>query len=412
MKRDFIRKLEKSDDAGKIRTFIIYGMKGVGKTGAIIEYAENKYEEHIYIDASLYSDFLKFCKENTALGEDRLTDTLSDYLNINPEYLVNIPIIIDEPCKSIIETGIFENGGGFLKLFIISSDEQTGLYLEKCFENAEMIKVLPLNYGEFLTDLDKEWYTEIIEGHLMSRKKIPDMIHDELTDIFDQFMITGGMPEIVEEFKRLQITDNLEQKQRLLKYGILYDGMYEAECESRTKVKALWDAIENTLEKDNHKFMYSSIRDGATRKIYENEMSFLSSRNMLLKVEKLQEKQDNTGDFRLYYSDISLYERHETGKSLESLLVQEISGGGTLIRYWESGKGTAVDMVLEFDGKNIPVELKAYGRGNSRSVNAYLKARPEKKILRLSRDNCKFEGDMVSIPLYASYAINRINSIF
>lgn len=416
MERKVTKILENADKNENIRTFIIYGMSGVGKTGTVLDYVKKNYEEYLYIDCSRNSDFYMFFENREKKEDDTyidiLTAAVSEFYGIDPGYLANIPVILDEPDGSLIDNGLFGGHTEFLKLFIITYDKAKLSSILRCMEGHKVtvVRMLPMDFGEFLKNTDKEWYSEIIEGHLMSRRKIPDMIHEELSDLFGLFMLTGGMPEIVEEYKRTQETSVLISRQRFLKYGILFKNLNsEFEC-SEVRVRSIWDAVESILEKDNHKFMYTVMRDGATEKAYEKEMKFLTDRGMLIGLKRFDGK--NVGmhpkGMRYYYSDISMYDRPDVGKIMESLMIQEMIGKGLEIKYWESGKGASLDMVFCGADRAIPVEVKVNDKSNSRSVRAFLKDRPDKTVLRLSWENCRFDGDVISIPVYAGYAIDRL----
>ena len=418
MDRKVTKIFEKAETNENIRTFLIYGMSGVGKTGTVLDYVKKNNEEYLYIDASRNSDFYSFFesreKKEGDLYPDILTVIISEFYGIDPGYLANIPVILDEPDGRLIDNGLFEGHTDFLKIFIITYDKSKLQRILKCMEESKVtvVRIRPMDFGEFLKNTDKEWYSEIIEGHLMSRRKIPDMIHEELSDLFGLFMLTGGMPEIVEEYKRTQETLILRSRQRFLKYGILYKNLNsEFDC-SEVRARSIWEAVENILEKDNHKFMYTVMRDGATEKIYENEMKFLNDRGLLNGIERFYVNDDgkHPKGMRYYYSDISMYERPDDGKITESLLIQEMLGKGMDIKYWESGKGAVLDMVLCTDNRAVPVEVKLSDRSNSRSVRAFMKDSPDKKVLRLSWENCRFDEDVISIPVYAGYAIDRILS--
>lgn len=416
MERKVTKIIENADKNEANRTFLIYGMSGVGKTGTVLDYVKKNHEEYLYIDASRNSDFCRFFenreKKEDALYPDNLTVIVSEFYGIDPGYLANIPVILDEPDGSMIDNGLLKGLTEFLKVFIITYDKSKLLRILKFLEGRKVatVNVRPMDFGEFLKNTDKEWYSEIIEGHLMSRRKIPDMIHEELSDLFGLFMLTGGMPEMVEEYKRTQETLILKNRQSFLKYGILFKNLSSEFNGSEVRVRSIWDAVESILEKDNHKFMYTVMRDGATEKLYENEMKFLIDRGLLNGIERFNPKDDgkHTKGMRYYYSDISMYDRPNDGKITESLIIQEMIGKGLDIKYWESGKGASLDMVLCSEDRTIPVELKVNDKSNSRSVRAFLKDSPDKKVLRLSWENCRFEEDVISIPVYAGYAIDRL----
>ena len=405
MKRRTALDIKEKDLKENKRFFLVSGMEGVGKTTLVLDYIRENYEKYLYIDGTEAGAFMSFYEK---CDEINVKDVLSDYFQIDTDYLINIPVIIDEPCEKMSQ-GLFKGYNGFIKLFVITPDEESAETISKDIDK-ELIfrmRLKPLDFGEFLTAIDKEWYAEVIEGHLLSRKKIPEMIHDELSDLFELFLQTGGMPEVINEYLKTQETYNISSKQKFVKYGIVYKSIFQSECRSRSKVKTLWDAMENVLEKDNHKFMFSSIRDGACEKEFEEELKFLISRNLIIQVKKFDIAKENKG-IRYYYSDTALYERPDRRKTIESLLIQEINNSGTEVFYWESGKGASVDMVLKKGNNYIPVELKTTGKSNLRSVRSFLSGMDGKKYISISNDNCRFEDNVIQVPIYSAYSIHTI----
>ena len=174
--KDIIRKVDKEDGN---RLIIVWGMKCVGKTYAVLDYVKSEYEEYLYIDAAHDHSFIEYAKTNAGCG---INELLSGFFKIEEEYLVNIPIILDELSMEMIENISFGGYNGSLKLFVIFSDKNradrlyskiTANETSKTDEQENIIHITPMNFGDFLVAIGKEWYDEVITGHLMSRRKLP-----------------------------------------------------------------------------------------------------------------------------------------------------------------------------------------------------------------------------------------------
>ena len=182
--------------------------------------------------------------------------------------------------------------------------------------------------------------------------------------------------------------------------------------------------IEKILEKDNHKFMYSAIRDGVTKKLYAPTVEQLKASNVLFSIPRLvPDGAKTTGintsyktagidtsydDFRLYYSDISLYERPYSLKITESAILQNIISTGMKTYYWESGTGAELSCVIEREGQYIPIDIHTNGKGKGRSISAFQKVCSTNKTIKLSEENCRFDGNTVNIPVYAAYGLKNL----
>ena len=399
MQRKAYQTIEQADGEG-IRTFVIYGLASVGKTTLVLNYVKAAYDKYLYVDAQFdqgFSSEVSICENKNALT------FFSDYFHLEPEYLVNIPIIIDEPSEKVLDSRLFTDYGQELKLFIIVSDVSRKEKMEKAIKtspNMKTIQLFPLNFGEFLIAQDKEWYDEVVVGHTMSKRKLPDMIHEELLDLFDVFRMTGGMPEVVEEYVKSGNYENIRQKQIRTASAVIYPVLKRNMAAN--KVESVLDAVGDSVDKEGHKFMYASIRDGATKKEYDPTIDYLCSHDMLFKIPRLNDDRD----FRLYLSDIGLYMGNRTER-LESLLLREMRSSGMRISYWESGKGASVGMIVEGTSGTIPIELKEE-KSNARSVKAFLKEFNLSSYIRFCGDNIKVEPDYVSLPYYAAYTLAKI----
>ena len=410
MKRRIISRLEKTDKQENKRSFVIYGMKYTGKTYTVLDYVKQNYEEYLYIDADHNDSFLFYLESKLGEKTDDTFDAIaffSEYFNIDPEYLVNIPIILDEPPLSMIDAGMFDGYNGALKLFIITEAESSAQRIAAAV-NAEdaVFHMLPMDFGEFLIAADREWYEEVISGHIQSKRKIPDMIHEELLDLFGLYEQIGGCPEIVSEYLNSGSTENIRSKQGAVQAAILYRTIKECENDSiRVRIQNIWDAMEHILKKDNHKFMYTAIRDGATKREYVPAIDYLRDHGVCLKVSEAGIKDCG---FRLYAGDFGIYEKQDPSVIRESLLVQNIISSGADVHYWESGKGAAVSIIIESDRKLIPVELKTSGKSNLRSVKSYMKEKSIEKYISLGDENIKDIEAGPVIPVYACHLLGKL----
>lgn len=400
--KDIIRRADKEEGN---RLIMVWGMKCVGKTYAVLDYVKSEYEEYLYIDAANDQNFLEYAKTNAGC---RINELLSGFFKIEEEYLVNIPIILDELCTETIDNISFDRYNVNLKLFVIFSDKMRVDQLEGKIAKNSIIHIKPMNFGDFLAALGKEWYDEVITGHMMSRRKLPEMIHEELLDLYDLYMQTGGMPEIVEEYLKTGSLENIRERQQLLKaalwsiFGRL--DIKQKICDiTETKIRGVLDAVEKILEKENHKFMYSAIRDGVTKKQYAGTVEYLLSCEALIEVSRLSHSET-----RLYYSDFSMYDRPYGLKLAESSVLQGIKSSGVNTYYWESGTGAELSCVVEHDGKYTPVDIHINGKGRGRSISAFCREFGCSRIIRLTEENCRFEDNVMSLPVYVAYSLKHL----
>lgn len=408
MRRKVQSALERADKQENKRSFVIYGMKYTGKTYAVLDYIRQNYEEYLYIDAGHNESFLFYLKSKIG---GTAVDLFHEYFNIDPEYLVNIPIILDEPDLSMLEAGAFDNYYGGLKLFIITEAKSSALkYADAINAGDALFQMLPMDFGEFLIANDREWYEEVISGHVQSKRKIPDMIHEELLDLYGLYEQIGGCPEVVAEYLKQGSTENIRSRQEAVHAALMYRIINECSDDSiRARIQNIWDAMEQILQKDNHKFMYSAIRDGATRREYKPVIDYLCDHGACIKVREAGSSEaEAQNDFRLYAGDFGLYDIKSPAVIRESMLIQNITASGTNVCYWESGKGASVSIIAGINGKYVPVELKTDGKSNLRSVKSYMKEAKAEKYISLCEDNIKVTDTETAIPIYAGHLLGKL----
>ena len=413
MKRRILNILQKADKQENRRSIIIYGMKGTGKTYSVLDHVKANYEEYLYIDAVHDDAFnMEFNKYYSDKADDAVTYFFSSFFKLDPEYLVNIPIILDEPPVMMLERHIFDNYNGELKLYIITASKEKAYGFAKVLDAEESIfRMYPMDFGEFLTALDKEWYDEVITGHIQSKRKIPDMIHEELMDLFGLYETLGGMPEVINEYVIQGMSENIRQRQQTVRDAILYRMIQDCTDDAvKSRIQNVWDAVELVLKKDNRKFMYSAIRDGATRREYEPVIDYICDQGMCVKVSETYKTgiKDKDG-FRLYLADIGMYEKKEENTVRENLIIQNIISSGTNVQYWESGKGASVSIIVDRGRTKIPVELKTSGKSNLRSVKSYMKENMLDKFISLQDENIKDTENGPVIPVYACHLIGSLD---
>ena len=406
MKRRILDLLEKSDKQENRRSFIIYGMKGTGKTYSVLEYVKKNYEEYLYIDA-VHDEAFNIALSEYAEGNNNVSavEFLSAFFRLDPEYLVNIPVILDEPPLCMLENGMFDGYNGILKLYIITVSNEKALNFGKVTgAEKSTFRMYPMDFGEFLTSLDKEWYDEVITGHIQSKRKIPDMIHEELMDLFGLYESLGGMPEVINEYILSGSADNIRRRQQMTRDAIIYRTILDCPIDAvRNRIQNIWDAMEAILQKDNRKFMYSAVRDGATRREYAPVIDHLIDIGVLIKVTETGEN-----GFRLYSGDIGFYENKTPIVIRESLIIQNIISSGTAVHYWESGKGASLSIIADIRGKQTPIELKVSGKSNLRSVKSYMNESDIEKYISLQDENIKDSESGPVVPVYACHLIGSI----
>lgn len=426
-KRKAEEALNKFDIENQKSLLIAEGGCGVGKTILITDHVRKNYEGCLYIDVRADSSFISFASNNT---DKSLKMLLYAFFNIETDSELFIPIIIDNfdsdrnigrliydyinelPTIKEAVPKLFLTCNYFDKALIKVDDYRS--YLEH-------IILFPMTFEEFLIALEHEWYAEIIRGHFISRRKIPDMLHRELLDLFEIYLNTGGMPAVIEEYIRLENTRFLTGKRKAI-FDLFRCNAGRLCCttDEYTSVQSegIIDAVATTFIKKNRKFMYTTIRRGITEKMYRGCIDYLCRNHYLIKQNRIltvdNEITADNGSMRLYFNDFGLINNtaNEILFSLttepiykkaliENYIIQMLHANGIQSYYWESGTGASLDFCILSKNQVIPVEIKLPEFRNAVSISNYIKNNNTELCIKISLNNYSFNEKQWNIPIYS-----------
>lgn len=278
MKRKIYQKLLdwKQKDHDKV-FLLIDGARRVGKSWIVEEFAKREYESYVIID---------FNEANSVVREfftEYLHDLDDFYMRIEAFFRVKlIPgkslVVFDEvqqfpPARAslkylmkdgrfdFIETGSLISIKKNVKDIVIPSEERH-------------IKLLPMDFEEFLWATGNESLMEMIRSCFEKRKPMGQALHRKAMDAFRQYMIVGGMPQAVKAFAETKDLASVDRiKRDILE---LYKGdIAKHTGNSRIKVERIFEEIPSQLQKHEKKFQFSALGKGARYRNYADAIFWL-----------------------------------------------------------------------------------------------------------------------------------------
>ncbi|MDX1358026.1 MAG: AAA family ATPase, partial [Clostridia bacterium] len=260
--------------------FLLLGARQVGKTYILKEFCEQHYLNPIYINL----------EENNAVRQ--IFDE-----KINPEEVIRL-ISIEMghrivPENSIIffdEIQVSERAVTSLKYCAESSNKYNivcagsllGVALNR-FKGAfpvgkvEINHLYPMDFEEFLWAANRNELNEEIKKHFRGIKQMPEIIHNRSMNIYKDYLFVGGMPAAVLEYleKGRDIAwFNRDIKNNILQAYIYDMSKYTTNAEN-IRIHRLYDSIPKQLNKENSKFTYKLISEGANKRLYETSIEWL-----------------------------------------------------------------------------------------------------------------------------------------
>ena len=201
------------------------------------------------------------------------------------------------------------------------------------------------------------------------------------------------------------------------------------------KISMVWKSIPSQLARENKKFLYKVIKEGARAREYENALQWLADARLVHKIYRSSAPglpiaaYDDLSAFKIYLADVGLLRRLSMlaptafgegnrlftefkGALTENYILQTLLTQFEVVpRYWsQNNPPYEVDFLIQRDNDIYPVEVKAEANTASKSLKKFKELFGDKVKLRIrySLDNLKLDGDILNIPLFMADHTNRL----
>lgn len=423
MKRNAIKALIKWKDQPLRTPLFLYGMKGCGKTYLALDFAKSFFEGSLYINleqkTSLKMVLEAGCEKimNSPDAAEEFFLLLSEAFDVPAEFLAGFLIVFDEVMASEpiyrMLLQFSEEEWQFCLLAITSHTPVFSADYAEMNRNGtarlQLLKLFPLQFDEYLQAIGSEWYAEVIKGHYQTNHKIPGIVHNELLELFEDYLKIGGMPAAVNEYQIFNSADNVAEIHKNL-YGMLsYHIQSNYEESLALKMKQVIEVVPEQLAKENQKFQYKLIRKGATFALYQQAIQTLLQDSILICCSKTGE----ANSFKLFPPDVGMYysmagQELQNGckkELLDCYVMQALTARGYKPCFWESASQARIDFILQREEGMIPVEVKTSDNARSKSVSIYRNEFHIPYSIKISSRNFEFVNQIKYIPYYAIFCL-------
>jgi len=424
MYRTKIKELIAWKSAKNRKPLIVQGARQVGKTWLIKEFGETEFEQTIYInlekEVHLQDLFLQ------DLNPQRIITTLEIFFQtkIKPE---NTLIVFDEiqsAPKGLTSLKYFCEDAP--EYYIVASDSLLGMNLHNKVSfpvgKVNFSYMYPMNFYEFLLAIDEKGMAEILE-----KKKwdILPVFTEKFKENLRYYYYIGGMPEVVNDFATNRDWRNIRIKQEEILTTYENDFSKHAPLDVVPRLNMVWQNIPAQLDKENKKFIYGVMKEGARAKDYELAIQWLIDSGILLKSYRVSKPNmpliayQDLSAFKLFFNDVGLLAAKSRldnksvvggnalftefkGALTEQFVMQQLhSARIDYIGYWTNDKSSAeVDFVVQYEGEIIPIEVKAAENTKAKSFKLFCEKFQPSTAIRTSLSDYKKESWMTNVPLY------------
>ncbi|MBO7634062.1 MAG: ATP-binding protein [Lachnospiraceae bacterium] len=402
MKRKITSELNKYIESGASAPLLVLGPRGVGKTYAVCEWAESRRERSIYVNLETDASARLFFEQNSF---DSIKDAVYAFLRLDEGTDPgDILLILDEiqACGSLCELFKAAYSPFGIKICCISSFARQSLILA-----FYCVFAAPMEFDEFLEVTGKEWYSELIKGHFEKKRPIPQLLHNELLEMWDDYLRIGGMPEAVLEYVADNDSVNIDERQRRCLRAVYDDILTYGD----SRMKDVLDVLPEHMAIGRRRFTLNLIRRGVTSAMYRDAIETLNANRIVFKSSRLGHE-DSFG-LTLFDCGLAGYMLRSTHEiAVERLEYQQLCtylaacfGQDHDLFYFESDTGAKADLLYKTEAGFVPAE---FGTGRSRrgkSLSKIAEIYEIAYIVSVGRENYKLENEVLKIPMYSAFLL-------
>ena len=424
MERFVLQQLREWKDRKDRKPLIVNGARQVGKTWTLREFARQEYQKEAYV----------LCRKNELVEQIFKTDFDVERILMALRAVTRVDITPGDTLIILDEVQEIPEAIEALKYFCENAPEYhiavagslLGISLHKDVSypvgKVNEIDIYPMSYGEFLLAKGEKQAYRLLEEHNFD---ITNLLHDKYVDLLRQYYYVGGMPEAVKKYVESGALQEVRRIQKEILNGYERDFSKHAPKEQTEKIRMVWKSIPSQLFKDNKKFIYGALRPGARAKDFEIAIEWLVDSGLLYRVPRCTKPAlplsiyEEFSVFKLYLVDIGLlgamagtdpaqvlvnnqiFSEYKGGMTEEYVLQEMKSRGVAPIYYHKTDDSRLeLDFVIQYEGKLLPIEVKAEGNVKANSLTALLHSTPGLQAVRFSMLPYKKQEQLYCVPLY------------
>ncbi len=411
-KKDIIRK-----------PLVLYGTKQIGKTFTCLDFGKKEYKNTIYFNTENNKELLEIFEKEKSTEKIILKLSLLSKETILKEDTL---IILDNVTDVKVVKAIKLFGSEHSKYHIILITSKKEKLQEFKGEELQFKAMNELDFEEYLWARGEKPLAELIRESYQKRKTCP--FHKVALDLFMEYLITGGLPEVVvasiqgksdEELDAIKQKIILVYKEEIALNPTLIDIPRGLE---------VVNSIPEQLKKENKKFQYGLMGNGKRAKEYESTINYLVNNQLVYRSNKattikspLSSCKDKDS-FKLYLTDDGLLysmlhlnkKRFLTDEDMREILYENhiaktlVECGYTLYYYQSEGKAEVDFVIQNRMGLIVPIELTTKTNSKAKSLSVFMKKFTVPQAYRITENNFATKKDIRYIPIYALFCFSEL----
>lgn len=429
----------------KKKALVIKGLRQIGKTFIVKQFAKDNYENQIYINFKNNDDLKSVFEEN--LNVDRILIDLSAKMPNIKLIPYKTIIIFDEiqecanaraSIKAFVEDGRYDIIATGSLLGIKGYNKKKGKGVPTGSEH--IIYMYPLDFEEFLwaKGISKDVINYLKEC-FNNKEQISKAVHESMIRYFKEYICVGGLPEAVNIFLKTGDMNQVYNEQRDIleeykdDFGKHLDANENEEVDKflLARIEEVFDSIPSQLAKENKKFQYSKIKIKGRSADYREAIQWLIDAGIVIPCYNLStlgsplegNKIDNV--FKLYMRDsglfVSMLEKGTAGEILsgnlgvykgaiyENIIADAFAKMDRKLYYFHKDSGLEIDFITKYEGNITLIEVKSTtGKTKSASTILIDKNYNINHCIKFGEYNIGFTNNILTLPYYLVFLFNEI----
>lgn len=425
MERHSFRVLEDWKASGWRKPLVLLGPRQVGKTWLIQEFGKRCYEKVIYLN----------CQSNANLGRLFESDLDPNRLmqgfqiiardSIDPATTLVVIDEIQEVPRALTSLKYFQELRPDIHLAAAGSLLGVAIHKESSFPvgKVNIVDLHPMDFDEFLRGLGEEQLAELL---VRQDFDLISTFRSRFIELLSEYLVVGGMPEAVARYRDGKSIAEVRQIQLDIVRGYENDFAKYATPSISRQISQVWTSMPHQLARENKKFVFGHVREGARSKDFDDAISWLQAAGLVHKVTRFTKpghparSYEDPKIFKLFLHDVGIlgaisrldpevlvnrskaFEEFHGALTEQYVLQQIVAARNEVPMYWTPEKPTSeVDFAIERPAGLVPIEVKASENLRSKSLRSYIDRFNPAEAIRFSLSNYRRQEDLVNIPLYA-----------
>lgn len=428
MKRNAIKELYEWKENNGRKPLVILGARQVGKTWLMKEFGKEAYKKCAYVNFEDNDDLRGLFEHDFDILRIIANLQWTTGVTIDEDTLIILDEIQEAP-RGITALKYFQEKAP--QYHVIAAGSLLGIAMHKNDSfpvgKVDFMHLYPLSFYEFLNAIGEKKMVDLLQAKDWT---MLTMVRAKFEERLRQYYFVGGMPAAVLAF----VNDGDLNKVRTIQKSIIEayerDFSKHAPAIEVPRIRMVWHSIPSQLSKENRKFIYGMIKEGARAKDFELAIEWLKDAGLIYKVNRCKKAQlplaayEDFSAFKMFLSDIGLMGAMSNipvqsllngnmlfsdfkGALTEQFVLQQMKTNQTLsIYYWSADNSRGeIDFLVQQEEKVIPIEVKAEENLQAKSLRMFVERNPGLKGCRFSMSPYREQDWLVNYPLYSVLTI-------